>query len=65
MYICSVPVQVKGDISNISIGSNFFAVRVVKHRNSFPREVVESLTMEILETQLDVVLNDRLWVTLL
>ena len=32
---------------------NFFMVRVMEHRNRFPREIVESPSMEILKTLLD------------
>ena len=34
-----------------------FIVRIVKHKNRFPREVEESLSLEILKTQLDTALS--------
>ena len=34
----------------------FFTVRVTEHRNRLPREVVQSLSMEIFKTYVDVYL---------
>jgi len=36
---------------------NFFTVRVVKHWNRMPREVLESPSLEIIKTQLDIALS--------
>ena len=39
---------------------NFFTVRMTKHWNRLPREVVESLSMEIFKTYQDTYLCDLL-----
>ncbi len=39
---------------------NFFTVRVTEHWNRLPREVVESLSMEIVKTHLDTYLCNLL-----
>ena len=44
---------------------NFFTVRVVKDWRRLPREAVESPSLQMISTQLDVVLHNRLWLTLL
>lgn len=37
-----------------------FTVRVVKHQNRLPREIVESPSLDILRTQLDMMLVNPL-----
>jgi len=44
---------------------NFFPLRVTELWNRLPREAVESPSLEIFKTRLDMVLCSLLWVTLL
>lgn len=49
----------------LNIRKQFFTVRVTKRWHSLPREVVASPSLEILKSDLDIVLRDQLKVALL
>ncbi|KFV88340.1 hypothetical protein N308_15614, partial [Struthio camelus australis] len=44
----------------LNLRKNFFTVRVPEHWNRLPREVVESPSLEIFKTRLDVILGNML-----
>ncbi|KFV75415.1 hypothetical protein N308_07166, partial [Struthio camelus australis] len=44
----------------LNLRKNFFAVRVTEHWNRLPRGVVESPSLEIFKTRLDVILGNML-----
>ncbi|GAB0179088.1 hypothetical protein GRJ2_000374100 [Grus japonensis] len=50
---------------HLNMRKNFFTVRVTEHWNRLPREAVESPSLEIFKTCLDVMLCNLLWVILL
>jgi len=50
---------------HLNMRKNFFTLRVTEHWNRFPREVVESPSLELFKTHLDKFLCSVLWVTLL
>ncbi|KFV75831.1 hypothetical protein N308_01073, partial [Struthio camelus australis] len=45
---------------HLNLRKNFFTVRVTEHWNRLPRGVVESPSLEIFKTRLDVILGNML-----
>lgn len=50
---------------HLNMRKHFFTVQISKHWNKFPRDVVESLALEMFKKHLDIILCPVLWMTLL
>lgn len=47
---------------HLNMTRNFFTLRVTEHWHSLPRELLESLSLQILKTHLGAILCNLLWV---
>lgn len=50
---------------HLNIRKNFFTLRMIKHWNQLSREVMESPSLEITKTRLDIALSNLLFMTVL
>ena len=50
--------KIKEDMFRLNIRKKFFTVRVVRHWNRLPREVVDAPSLEMFKSRLDEVLGN-------